>query len=707
MGDICGQDGEYGDGAWIFDAQDSTNPLAQPFVETPEILDFLNRDSVLSLVAPKGMGKTLALQRKSKLIRDSAVNAIFLPKEELIEKFDRLGIDFKEGALEQYSNPGLWKTLWSTAIATAIIYRSRLKLPIACARALKISDQMSENVDLRSPRTVESFLIQLLNERISSYQDLYTLTLKPILSTLDQYAYVFIDSIDEAFDKHVGYSLLAYRSGTKLYDGSGNRSNDYPAPGGDDDTDDEAAIVTGLYQAGALSEQVWISAQLGLLAAQRDLRNASRRIRVISTLRKEAIDASRSALSLQEMELYQELSCNKVIGQEIFEANIARMRPGRLIAPNAITPIERFFGYTTIEHDEIYDKTGARVAEPIFEYLYRHTLGRPREIVMLGNRLACTDRKPDTVRRVVDEVGYIFYKQYKREMIPYWDNRYNALLKLISTNVISERSAFSSFNRFKTAEPHLDHPFSNFINRGLIGFVRKINNDLQHIAFKPPGAFRTGSFNLGRSSHYFVHPCLELAVRRLNQQFIPDSRQLVGHENAITLGEEGGVFRLTHIGMNQFHFTFDMVDLPRLNNMRSTSAMILACITCAVGRYGLSRVSCEDVSNIARQCTNAGLLLVRQADKVSLDDLIQNYFVPFAELNPDAKSILESLNGALIESHISFGWTRDQHVDDEGFDKDKPPVQWDGSHFNFYICPPEKVDAMFILRRLEEDAESA
>jgi hypothetical protein len=704
MADVNGN--EVVDGAWIYDAQNSADPLNQTFVETPEISEFLRRDSIFCLVAPKGMGKTLVLQRKSQLIRESANNALFFPQFELIEKFDRLGVDFSEGTLAQFSTPGMWKTLWATAIATTVIYRSHLSLPNAYAKALGVTEQLSEPPDLRAPRTVESFLLQLLNERYVVYKDIYPVTLKPLLGTLDQNAYVFLDSIDEAFEKHAGYALRSYervRGKSTMVFSSFNERQEAELESDEDESD----FDQGAHQGGALSEKVWISAQLGLLAAQRDLHNASRRVRVYSGLRKEAIDASRSSLSMQETELYRELSCTKVLAEQIFEANIARMHPSRLVAPDADSLIERFFGYSRIEHRDILDRQGLPVLEPIFDYLYRHTFGRPREIVMLGSKLVSSDRKQTTLRKIVEETGYQFYKFYKQEMIPFWDGRYNALLKTLHTNVVSERSAFSSFNRLRVEAPSLSHPFSKFINRGLIGFVRRENGGVAKIAFKPPGGYRTSPFNLGRSSHYFVHPCLQLAVARLNNEFCADNRQIVAPGNVVTLGEESGLFRVTHVAINHFHFTFDLADLPRLNNMRSRSALIFACLVCAVGRYALARVSWEDVARVARQCTHAGLISLQAADGISLEREIENFFGSGTNLSAAARASLDTINGALVESQAFCLNIDFQHVDDEAFDKDQLPVQWDGTHFNLALCAPEKVDAMFILRKLEENAEQA
>src|SRR4029077_7064432 len=123
-----------------------------------------------------------------------------------------------------------------------------------------------------------------------------------------------------------------------------------------------------------------------------------------------------------------------------------------------------------------------------------------------------------------------FFHQYKKEMIPYWDDRYEELLAQVNSNVLPERTVLTIFNRLTHEQPSLTHPFSYFISRGLIGKVRlkKITGH-KFISFGPVGSYISARIvNVGENSHYFMHPCLEESLRERNSLFEVDSRQIVG-----------------------------------------------------------------------------------------------------------------------------------------------------------------------------------
>ena len=84
----------------------------------------------------------------------------------------------------------------------------------------------------------------------------------------------------------------------------------------------------------------------------------------------------------------------------IFRRNIELERARDLASPGAKDPFERFFGAAT--RNMRHHFTG--IVEPVEEFLWRHTLGRPRDLMLIGERLAqrsVQQRHPDEVRRTV------------------------------------------------------------------------------------------------------------------------------------------------------------------------------------------------------------------------------------------------------------------------------------------------------------------
>src|SRR5439155_2782538 len=88
--------------------------------------------------------------------------------------------------------------------------------------------------------------------------------------------------------------------------------------------------------------------------------------------------------------------------REIFVNNIRLEKSDRMVRPDRLRadPIEAFLGRTTISH--VY--TGED--EDAFDYVCRHTLLRPRDLMTIGERLAASrpeERRPE--HRVTEAVN--------------------------------------------------------------------------------------------------------------------------------------------------------------------------------------------------------------------------------------------------------------------------------------------------------------
>lgn len=83
---------------------------------------------------------------------------------------------------------------------------------------------------------------------------------------------------------------------------------------------------------------------------------------------------------------------------EFLDRKAAALDDRYLVSPNASTPIERWLGITDIFN------TVCDVAEPLEQYLIRHTRGTPRDIVQMGNTLcALSERAKSSHQTSVDE----------------------------------------------------------------------------------------------------------------------------------------------------------------------------------------------------------------------------------------------------------------------------------------------------------------
>ncbi len=82
-------------------------------------------------------------------------------------------------------------------------------------------------------------------------------------------------------------------------------------------------------------------------------------------------------------------------------------------------PVAAYFGFSQIRHKQV------KCDEDLFQYLSRHTLSRPRDLMQIGkalSRLAPEERSRETVRSVVQEVAADIVATYLSEVRPHIDS---------------------------------------------------------------------------------------------------------------------------------------------------------------------------------------------------------------------------------------------------------------------------------------------
>src|SRR6185295_4331273 len=173
--------------------------------------------------------------------------------------------------------------------------------------------------------------------------------LVPRLRALNAPLAIFIDGIDEYFNKHV---------------------EDLPA----------SPSVTG-----ELSPSVWYFAQLGLVEVAYQLRRINHHLKVFAAIRKEAYSRwpQRTAMVQQYRGSAVDIVYTPESLREIFVNNVRLVHAERVRA----SPLEAFLGRLSVTD------VHTREEEDAFEYVCRHTLLRPRDLMTIGERL--TALRPD------------------------------------------------------------------------------------------------------------------------------------------------------------------------------------------------------------------------------------------------------------------------------------------------------------------------
>src|SRR5215475_12662594 len=361
--------------AWTVDADDIRVP--EDFDEallhrTPEIDNFLtlDRDDKFIVIGTKVFGKTLLLKAKRILYQRHGGTAC-LPPGNLLDKLigDKI---FGKEALAFFAASSLpWARVWLTAIAVTILKHRRQ------TAGLKVNPRLARLIADEQLHGVIDHFVRLLDFSPSDLQRSASDTdghLVPRLRAVNTPVAIFIDGVDEYFNKHIE-----------------------SAP--------SRASVTG-----ELSPEVWHFAQLGLVEVAYQLRRINHHLKVFAAVRKEAYARLQATVMAQQ---YRGSAIDIVYPieslREIFVNNVRLEKSDRMIRPERLRadPFEAFLGRTKITH--VY--TG--VQEDAFEYLARHTLLRPRDLMSIGERLAALrpaerqneGRLKETVNRAATEIA--------------------------------------------------------------------------------------------------------------------------------------------------------------------------------------------------------------------------------------------------------------------------------------------------------------
>ena len=124
--------------------------------------------------------------------------------------------------------------------------------------------------------------------------------------------------------------------------------------------------------------------KMGLVAAIYSIYRQNSHVKIFATIRREPWEAATGTLKVNYRNHATFLQYEKDEIRQIFEKNISMMNEEDLVAPSGKNPIERFIGFDEIPHRFALDENEEPRKEDVFDFIYRHTYGRPREIVLMG-----------------------------------------------------------------------------------------------------------------------------------------------------------------------------------------------------------------------------------------------------------------------------------------------------------------------------------
>ena len=488
--------------AWTVDADDIR--VAEDFDEsllhrTPEIDAFLTpgRDDKFIVIGTKGFGKTLLLKAK-RILYQREGNAICLPSGNLLDKPIGDKIFSREAIAFFAASPLPWSKVWLTAIAVTALKH------VGATEGLKVNPRLSGLIGDAQLHGVIDHFVRLLDFTPSELQRCATDTdghLVPRLRMLNSPLTIFIDGIDEYFNKHV---------------------EDLPVN----------PSVTG-----ELAPNVWYFAQLGLVEVAYQLRRINHHLKVFAAIRKEAYARlpQRTAMVQQYRGSAVDIVYSPESLREIFVNNVRLVKSERMVQPERAKahPLEAFLGRASVTD------TYTREEEDAFEYICRHTLLRPRDLMTIGDRLVAL--RPDErrneyrLKEAVNQASTEIAHEYLAEIAPYiGDLELEQLFHRLPGHILTRAEVETIFEEHSAGSGVPRHVFCALYRVGLLGYVQhdRVRGEWRQRFLRPGEATLEPDGVLPRATHYLLHPVLSDVVGRINPAFLQriDRVNIVGYD---------------------------------------------------------------------------------------------------------------------------------------------------------------------------------
>lgn len=481
---------------WTIDARESLNDLEKVegindelIEETPLIKKFFEEDQVRFAIATKGFGKSLLLLIKRKKCRGIHLIPEHEPLDVPSVRIDTL----KKESLSLLKNEDAFALIWSLSITIAIIKRLNEITDAEKQNASAALRDILNNSRCNTVSNIFNFIVVEMNRR-QFYEDLvsdYNKTLLPIIRSIRTPVAIFIDNVDECFEQY---------------------------------------------------REVWYIAQNSLIKTIYDLCRMSSKLRLFASIRKEAFKKLDTEMVMQYKGVSLDLSYFKDQLKDIFIKNIMKANVDNLAKPQSIksNPMIAFFGADQVRHGIVAD------TEDVFDYIFRHTLQRPRDLMEIGGEISrCrpfarnleTEAGAEKFKFLVNSAATTIATQYINEVLPHLTIKRDDLdkvFKLIDSNAfksekLKETCMIFNGNDAKCINSNCKecvdktHIFCELYKIGLLGYVDIIpTGNKQHYfqKFVPIGENTFQEVRLlPDSTHYLIHPILDELIRQKNSKY--------------------------------------------------------------------------------------------------------------------------------------------------------------------------------------------
>ena len=477
---------------WVFEAGnfDFSQDIESILLRNELINKYLeigHRDKKLFLVGPKGIGKTFLLSYKSFLFRKNhSADIKFAPSKELTENLMIFFSQFSRDEIVKYQTPDIWENIWKFVL-----------LAVSCKTyGFDIENELKLSGEDFS--SVSSTLSYILGDRKALVKNLSQFLPRLISKSrcIQSSIVMFLDGIDQAVNVLVEKKFYDYET-----------YSDLPV-------------------------KIWGHIHVGIAKSIYDISQLNSHIKIYTTLRSEAFKLIPGGMALNLEGFAVNLSYSPSELKLIFTNNVKITDENKLINNNASDSIEKFLGYSEMTNPFV-----ANAKENSLDFLLRHTLGRPREMVYLGNKLFFEKlSKPDyrqtdeqerieDIRFFINEKSEEIINNYLNEIIPSFDIEYLIkFLKKIQSNIFHHKILNDEEKKF----------LGICYNIGLIGIIShktdKFGKQVKVQYFKKAGDYLYHNLNqYPKSEYYITHPILDCYFLKIFNLDFYNNRNIIGN----------------------------------------------------------------------------------------------------------------------------------------------------------------------------------
>lgn len=467
------------------------------------ITRFLQAKGSMGISACKGMGKTFLLKAK-RMIMMNDQSYMFLPQNQLVDTpgpviLNRNQIKF----LSSYSN---WVSIWTFCISAyilsqpdfSVIIKEDVTITDLDPQIREILSTHNEGVYHVLNRILSKKTVRFLRAVIESSALLF-----PILQRINRQIVLFVDKLEEPFNR--GY----YKVG-----GSTNSAE------------------------GKYNSSIWAYAQLSFAEAVYLLYSGRHHIKVFYSIRQEALYGA-EAISVEYPKFCKEMMVPLAYTHEdlyrMFAKYVMAEKDENLYdcSKKQSDPCMALCGINSVEH-----RSGS--TETLWAYIYRHSLGRPRDIMEISSALYnnimdkasnVSDNSERVCRHWINQISTRICKEYLHVLEPFMgfeDNlefaqEIERFITQLPTNVFTLETMMAYCHRsnkksgqcecLECSEPHF---FSTLYNIGLLGCIYEsqselgYKNSIKHIG---DSIFSIASQTLPKGVLYYAHPGLSNMIQ--------------------------------------------------------------------------------------------------------------------------------------------------------------------------------------------------